>query len=1017
MRPADLTLGQLLQRHRQRAGLTQRDLADRSGVSVRTIGHLEQDRVRRPRTRSLDALAEALGVTSRALLATPDPPAGTPPVRIKVLGPLELRRDGVPVEIVPAKQRRLLCLLALRAGQVVPRHEIVGALWDGRPPASSHNLVHTYVAALRRLLEPEGSDTREVLLTSAEGYRLALGPDGSDLLDFERLVAQARDALSDGLTARALPLLAQALQCWRGPVLGGVDATLAQHPAAVAAAARRVETAVAYADAAFRLRRHDRLVGLLRQVAQDEPLHERVHARLIRALAADGQQAAAVELYQRVRRRLADGLGIEPTVELSGAYLDVLRACPVPEQDPEPAEPEPTGPLPPHRPEAMQIPGDVAGFAGRRAELAALDAPSARIVVVSGTAGVGKTSLVVHWAHRVRDRFPDGQLYVNLRGFDPAGAPMPPAEAVRGFLDALGVSPQRLPAGVDAQTAMYRSLLADRRVLVVLDNAHDAEQVRPLLPGTPGCLAVVTSRNPLTGLVATQGARSLTLDLLTREEANQLLAQRLGAQRVRAEAAGADTIVDFCARLPLALAVAAARAIVDPDRPLAELARELGAHRRLDTLDGGDPSSNVRVVFSCSYRTLQPAAAELFRLLGLHPGPDAGEAAIASLAAVPVERARALLAELARAHLVGEATPRRYGFHDLLREYAAEQPFPDAAAGAGSSRRAATARILDHYLRSAHAAARVLDSDRDSPDPSPAVDGVVPEEFADAQQAIAWVNAERAVLTRAVGAAGDAGFDVHAWQLASVLAGLFERCGHWHDWVVTQRAALAVVRRSGDAGREAAAHRVLGRAYVVVGDFGEGARHFRRALELFDRQGDDVGRARTHHNLAGLFERQGRFADALSHAEQALELCRAAGHRVGQASALGAVGWFRARLGDHRRSLAYSRRALELFQELQMRHGEAATWDSIGYAYHHLGEHTDAAICYSRAVDLYRVAGDRYEEAASLRKLGDLHRDAGDLGAARTAWRHALGIFADIEKPDADEVRAALAAIDRTGRS
>jgi len=347
----------------------------------------------------------------------------------------------------------------------------------------------------------------------------------------------------------------------------------------------------------------------------------------------------------------------------------------------------------------------VASFVGRSGHLRALDAllqdqgaaPTAVVIsAIAGMAGVGKTALAVHWAHRVAGRFPDGQLYVNLRGFDPGGAGLDPGQALHGFLEAFGVPPARIPEDLAAQSGLFRSLLAGKRMLVLLDNARSAEQVRPLLPGSPGCLAIVTSRDKLAGLVATEGARPLALDLLTAADARDLLARRLGADRVAAEPAAIACIIAACARLPLALTIAAARAATSPTFPLAAIAAELReAASALDPFDAGESATDVRTVFSWSYRALSAPAARMFRLLGLHPGPDVAVTAAASLAAVPPGQARALLAELTRAHLLAEHAPGRYAFHDLLRAYASELA---SAQECPADRASAVHRLLDHYL-------------------------------------------------------------------------------------------------------------------------------------------------------------------------------------------------------------------------------------------------------------------------------------------------------------------------------
>jgi tetratricopeptide (TPR) repeat protein len=675
----------------------------------------------------------------------------------------------------------------------------------------------------------------------------------------------------------------------------------------------------------------------------------------------------------------------------------------------------------PERVVPRQLPAATRHFAGRATELQALtelleDAAAAGgTVVVSaigGTAGVGKTALAVYWAHRVADRFPDGQLYVNLRGFDPAGTVMEPAEAVRRFLDALGVPAERIPVDLDAQAALYRSQLAGRQMLVVLDNTRDTAQVRPLLPGTPGCLVLVTSRNQLSGLVAAAGAHLITLDLLTPDEALDLLTRRLGADRTAAEPEAVAELITACARLPLALAIVAARAATDPHLPLHTLATELrDTSARLDTLTTDDPHINVRAVFSWSYHALTPATARLFRLLGLHPGPEISAPAAASLAALPISRAQPLLADVAGANLLVEPAPGRYTFHDLLRAYATDLA---RRIESEEQRHDATHRMLAHYLHTAHAADRLLKPARDPITIPPPHPRSVPEHPADYGQAMAWFTTEHPVLLTAVAHAAASGFDTHTWQLAWALIDFLDMRGHWHDWATTGRTAVAAARRLADPVVQALTHRHLALAYIRLGQYDDAHTHLRNALNLYRQAGDRAGQAQTHDNLGLVWERQGRHSEALNHARQALDLFRAASHRRGQADALNNIGWLQTQLGDHRQALAACQQALTLHQELGHRDGQAETWDSLGYAHHHLGHHTQAITCYQNALTLYQDLGDRYYEAATLTHLGDTHHTAGNSEAARDAWQQALAILDDLDHPDADTIRTKLQDLDQT---
>jgi tetratricopeptide (TPR) repeat protein len=671
----------------------------------------------------------------------------------------------------------------------------------------------------------------------------------------------------------------------------------------------------------------------------------------------------------------------------------------------------PAGPVVP-----AQLPLDVAGFTGRDAELERLDGiltttgdypTSVLVAVLSGTAGVGKTALAVHWAHRVAHRFRDGQLYVNLRGFDPRGPAMPPAEAVRGFLDAFEVPPQRIPSGLAARVNLYRSLVAGRRMLVVLDNAADADQVRPLLPGAPGCLALVTSRHRLDSLAVIEGARPVPVDLLSPAEARDLLARKLGDRAVAAAPEATDEVIASCARLPLALAVAAARAAGPPAVPLAALSAALRAGRgRLDAFVGEDPSADIRTVLSLSYRALDPAAARMFRLLAAHPTAEVGPSAAASLADATMAAARRSLAELARAHLLIDLPGGRYTCHDLLRAYAAELLSTEDTP---AEQDAAVDRLLDHYLHTAHAAAILLQPHRDRLSLGVPRDGVSPEQLADHDAALAWFTTEHAALLGAITRAASTGRHRHAWQLAWTPIDYFDRRGHWHDQVTAQRSAVAAAARLGDRAGQAYSLRGLARACSRLGDYDEALEHYERALELFGAVGDAAGQARTHLSLSVVFERQRRYPDALHHTQQALKLYRQVGQVAGEAEALNGVAWCHAQLGEYPPAQSHCERALALLQDLGDVHSEANSWDTLGYIHDKLGDHGRAIDCYLRAVELFRQTGGRYFEADTLARLGDAHRAAGDPASAANALRRSLRILEELGHPDADRVRAQLA--------
>jgi tetratricopeptide (TPR) repeat protein len=670
----------------------------------------------------------------------------------------------------------------------------------------------------------------------------------------------------------------------------------------------------------------------------------------------------------------------------------------------------------------------VAGFAGRVAELAALtslldqSASAGGTVVISavgGTAGIGKTALAVYWAHQVASRFPNGQLYVNLRGFDPAGPPMAPAEAVRSFLDAFEVPPDRIPVGLDAQSSLYRSILAGRRVLVVLDNARDTAQVRPLLPGSPGCVVLVTSRIRLTSLIAAEGARPLTVDLLSVAEAHELLTRRLGPGRLAAEPEPVEEIITLCARLPLALSIVAARAAMHPAFLMAALAEELRRTRGgLQAFESGEVGDDVRAVFSWSYQRLDTAQARLFRLLGLHPGPDITTAAAASLAGVDIAQVRRALTELARCHLVAEQVPGRFGFHDLLRAYATELVGDHDT---DAEQLAARRRMLDHYLHTAHAANLLLQPRWEPVTVAAPLSGVMAEEIADHAFALAWFEAEHAVLLAAVRLAADTGHHSHAWQLADALTEFSARCGHLTDWAATENTALATALRSGDRRGQAHAHRGLGHALAWLGRYDEAHDHLRQAIDLFAELGNPVGQADSYNRLSAMFERKGNLTDALANAQRALELFRTNGSPRGLARTLNNIGWYHALLNEPRQALIYCQQALTLSREVGDRRIEANTLDSVGYAHYLLGQYDQAVDYFQRAAIYKRELGDRHGHVTPLDHLGDAHHAAGDRDAARDAWERALNILDQLGLvpagigpgyPNASEIHTKLRRLD-----
>ncbi len=993
-----LAFGEQLRAYRLRAGLTQQELAERSGVGLRTVRDLECGRVGRPRARSVELLVAALGLAQAEgdrlrSAGAASAAGGAGPLWIGVLGPLEVRRGDVAVEVRGAGLRCLLGLLAVQPGQVVPRDEIVDVLWQTEPPAGYPNLIQVYVARLRRLVEPQGERRSgfRVLVRAGVGYRLDLDRAQLDVAAFDALLARARQARAEGRTEMAEQCLGQALACWRGPVLGGIEPRVAQHPQVVALGSRRVDAALGYAELA--VGPGGRVAGVLRPIAAEEPLHEGLHARLMLTLAADGQQAAALAVFETIRDRLAEELGIEPGAQLRQAQAQVLRQdLPGGARAGDPSEEfeetrEWTRPA--------QLPADVAGFTGRTTDLAHLDTllagdPPHTVVIsaIDGMAGIGKTALAVHWAHHSAPHFPDGQLYINLRGWA-TGEPLRPIEALAGFLRALGVPADQVPTHLDEAAAMLRSLLAGRRVLMILDNARDAAQIRPLLPGTPGCLVLVTSRDRLSGLVARDGAHRISLDVLTTTEAHALLTHLLGAPRIQAEPPATTNLIRACAFLPLALRIAAAHLLDQPHQSITDYLTEL-AGDRLGALElPGDEQAAVRAAFDLSYARLDPATRRLFRLLALAPGPDIAAPAAAALTDTPLPDTRRLLDRLAGAHLLTPTAPARYGFHDLLRVYATERATTDDSP---DERHTALHRLYRHYLTTAHTASDLLYPQMLRLPAPPAASGAAPLSFADHDAALAWLDAERATLVAVITHTARHGPYEIAWRLADVLRGYLSYGLHTVEWLTAARAAQAAAVADAHPQAQAAAEINLGTHHWFRGRYHEAIDHNVRALELARRADWTPGQAAILVNLGALHGMLGELAQATEHLTGGVALARRIGDVSGQALGMANLGFLWYQRGQLARAADHHDQALALYRKLGSLGGRADTLADLGHVHRMQGHLRHAEDLLRQCLTLHREAGERHDEPGNLGLLAEVHTDAGRLDEALELTRTALGI-------------------------
>ncbi|MBR7834800.1 tetratricopeptide repeat protein [Actinospica durhamensis] len=897
-------------------------------------------------------------------------------VEYGLLGPVTVHCDGLPAAL-PRRQRELLAALLLSAGRVVSVEALLVTLWGAAPPPTARASLHNHVKRLRSVLDAGREPAERRLLTEPGGYLLRLGADVLDVTRAETLLAAARSAARAEDWAETCELAADALALWRGEPLAdlGSDALAREAPRLSELRLQVWETRL---EAQMHLGRNAEVISELRALAQEHPLREQLHGLLMLALYRCGRRAEALAVYRAARHVLVSELGSEPTPELQRLHQEILSD-------------EPAAPAPAPTAVPRQLPPPVAGFVGRESELAGLtayldhaahDGATMVISAIGGTAGVGKTALAVRWAHSAAARFPDGQLYVNLRGYDPQD-PVDADDALAGFLVALGVAAPRIPAGRGERIAAYRSLLADRRVLIVLDNARRLEQIRPLLPGAPGCAVLVTSREALGGLVARDGAVRLDLDVLAPNAAAQLLRELIG-ERARRDEAAARMLAELCCGLPLALRIAAELAALRPGAELAEIAEDLADSRhRLDAFDaGGDEASAIRAVFSWSYRTLEPEVARAFRLGALHPGPAFDAYAAAALLGTDLPGARRLLDRLARAYLVQHAGPGRYAMHDLLRAYARELA---AAEESEAERRAALTRLFDLYLHTAAQCADALFPAESSRRPAVAAPpGPIPR-VANPSAATAWLDAERANLVATALHATGFGWPDHTTRLSVILYRYLDAEGHFSEAALVHTQARRAAALLADVSAEAAALRQLASVDFRQGRFAAAADQLNLALSLLAAVGDTRGQTHTVHNL-GLVERhQGRFLDAIGHLRQALALNRAQGDTLGVARTLMNLAVTERSLGQFGPAVEHLTESLVLYRELRDRMGrdaltvagEADALTNLGVVDLRLGHAVQAADRHRQAIALYRSVEDQRGLVEAMVNLGAAERHQG----------------------------------------
>ncbi|WP_410640209.1 BTAD domain-containing putative transcriptional regulator [Amycolatopsis sp. lyj-346] len=920
-------------------------------------------------------------------------------VEFRLLGRVEVRLDGEPLDVGYAQLKSVLALLLIEANQVVVVDRLVDRVWAGRRlPERPRGAIQHGIALLRAALAPVPGFA---ITWQDTGYRLTADPGTIDLHRFHRLIAGARTAGDD---ARAAALFDEALRLWRGEPFAGLETPwLAECRASLVQQRQAAELELT--DIRLRQGKHGELLPGLTERARAEPLDERLAGQLMLALYRDGRAARALEHYQQLRNRLAEELGTDPGPSLRRLHHRILAA------DPALGVPGDTSvPVP------RQLPAAPRSFVGRAADLAEVTATltdrsrTVPLAVVSGPGGIGKTWLALHWAHEHVEAFPDGQLYLNLRGFDPGGEPVPPSTALRGFLDALGalgVEDEAGPADEETQAGRYRSALAGKRMLIVLDNARATEQIVPLLPGSPTCAVLVTSRHRLDGLAVSHGARSLVLDGLTGAEARLLLEDSFRRHRIAAEPGAVAELAGYCAGLPLAVAIVAARAAQHPAFPLTVLAAELRDRAgRLSALDTADTGVNLQAVLSWSYHALSPEAARAFRLIGLAAGPDISLPAVASLLAEPATGALTLLRELEHASLVQHHLPGRFRMHDLIRLDAARRAGLDLAEPV---RVAALRRLAEFYLHTAHVGDRLLQPllppiRLDGPG-----DGCRPLQLADQASALAWFDAEQPNLLAVQRLAAAHGWAVVRWQLAWLQTTFLYRQGRFHAALAAWDAGQEAANQLDDPAVHAGTHQLLGAIFAELGRHDKAGHH----LALARESGDLPAQAYTHHALGWSWSLRGADRRALEHAAEALRLYRALDMPAGETRELTVSGWYRARLGDFTGASACTEAALALARRHGYREDEGLATGILGFIAQHTGRHRHAAGHYRAATTLLREAGNTYYEGTVLDLTGQNHLALAEPGAARRSWLGALELFrAQHRTADADRVRQQLAELE-----
>lgn len=928
----------------------------------------------------------------------------------RILGPLELRAGETWTSVNAGKQRALLAMLLLHPGQPVSQDRLIEALWGEKPPKKATNLLSVYVHQLRKLI---GEDGVRVLVTRPPGYQAVLEPGELDADLFTELLSEGRQALANNEPARAADLLADAMGCWRGDeALTDVEATPMFSTGKARLQESRNDAIALRAEAELACGRPAEVVAEMRQLLRSNPLQEKLWALLMRALQQDGRQAEAIKAYDQAKKVISRQLGVDPGPELQQLFLRILNA----DADTSAADSDRGAGLVP-RPQ--QLPADIADFTGRADQvdqvcaLMAEDGPGAspgavRVVVVMGAGGLGKTTLAVHAAHLLKDQFPDGQLYANLLG---ATQPAAPADILARFLRDLGIDGSRVPLDPEERATHFRTRLADRQMLIVLDDARDAAQVMPLLPGSASAAVLVTSRNRMPELM---GSQAIDLEVLRPEDARALFTGMVGGRRVAAEPEAASEVLAACAGLPLAIRIVGARLAARGNWTVRALADRLADERhRLDEMRVGNLA--VRASFEVSFASLAGPAvpdgvdpAWAFCLLGVWTGPSISlPAASAVLGVLPDVVADALYV-LVDAHLLESPEPDEFRFHDLLRVFAADRARTQESE---QTRRDAIVRVLTWYLHTAEAAAEVISPQHARVPLDPPPPSVQPLSFGTLDAAMAWGQGEQLGVIAAIKLAADTGLHEIAWKLAAAEMSFYYRRSHWAEWVETHNIGLASAQALGDRPAEAWMLNNLGMAYGVQG-LEESVDCLERSLAISRELSDVWSEGRAVANVANTYYRLGRFAEARSAAERSVVIQRLAASRYGEGIALDILGSSCEKLGDFSEAIDFLNQALMVFQELGEPDAEAETLTDLGDAFLGLGQLDEAVDRLERALDIRQRIGDRHGQAATLQQLGEAQLRAGQSRKAREYLAEALVLLQEIRAhAQIDAVQARLSQI------